>query len=546
MVKGIIAAMTREIRGLHEAAYLLALFTFLSQILALIRDRAFAHFFGAGPVLDAYFAAFRIPDAVFAILTLFVSAYALVPLFHERGGPASSSSRGLLGSVLSVFGVASVVIAGTLFIAAPAVARFLFPGFESDTLAEVVTLSRIMLIQPVLLGLSSIVAAVVQASRQFFLYALAPIFYNLGILGGVFFLYPEFGIMGLAWGVVAGALLHLMVQAAPLFLNGFPLPTISLGGLRDMMQVVAVSFPRAAALSANQLLLLAFAGAASLAATGSVAVVSFAYNLQSVPLSIIGVSYATALFPSLALLFNKGEHDAFMREVWAAIRHIAFWLAPSATFIIVLRAQIVRVILGSGSFSWEDTRLTAALLAAFAVSLVAQACILIFSRAYYAAGRSLVPIIVNVTAAGVTAVAIFSAIGWFQGAEASRYFLEGLFRIGGIPGSEVLMIALIYSLIYVVAALVFAILYARRFGYDKRTTKTLVTSFAASVIGAAAAYAGLQAAAPFLPTDTLVGIALEGLAGALLGGLAWAGTLRLLGSAELAEIIVLVRARFKG
>jgi putative peptidoglycan lipid II flippase len=546
MVKGIIAAMTREIRGLHEAAYLLALFTFLSQVLALIRDRAFAHFFGAGPTLDAYFAAFRIPDAVFAILTLFVSAYALVPMFHERNGPTSDASRRLLGSVLTVFGIASIGIAGFLFVTAPTVVMFLFPGFGADTLAHVVLLSRIMLLQPILLGLSSVVASVVQATRQFFLYALAPIFYNLGILVGVFFLYPTFGITGLAWGVVLGALLHLLVQTVPLCMNGFPLPRVSLAGFRETLKVVAVSFPRAAALSANQLLLLAFAGAASLAAAGSVSVVSFAYNLQSVPLSVIGVSYASALFPSLALLIARGEHDAFMREVWAAVRHVAFWLMPSATFVIVLRAEIVRVILGSGSFSWADTRLTAAVLAAFAVSLVAQAVILIFSRAYYAAGRSLVPVVVNVAAAGLTAVSIFGAVAWFQGADASRYFLDGLFRIGDLPGTEVITIALLYSFIYVIAALVFAILYARHFGYDPRTTRTLSTSFAASVIGAAAAYGALQIIAPFLPTDTFVGIALEGLAGAVGGGAVWAATLWLLKSTELSEITALVRARFKG
>lgn len=539
MVKGIIAAMAREIRGLHEAAYVLALFTLLSQVLALIRDRAFAHFFGAGSILDAYFSAFRIPDAVFAILTLFVSAYALVPLFHERGGPTSSSSRSLLGSVLLVFGVAAIIIAGLLFVMAPIAVRFLFPGFDPNTYAHVVALSRIMLIQPVLLGLSSVVASVVQVSRQFLLYALAPIFYNLGILGGVFFFYPAFGITGLAWGVVLGAALHLAVQAVPLVMNGFLFPVVSPEGFRDTLKVIAVSFPRAAALSAHQLLLLTFAGAASLAAAGSVSVVSFAYNLQSVPLSIIGVSYASALFPSLALLYARGEREAYMREVWAAVRHVAFWLAPSVTFIIVLRAQIVRVILGSGSFSWEDTRLTAAILAAFAVSLIAQAVMLIFSRAYYAAGRSLVPIVVNVAAAALAAAAIFGAIAWFQAADTLRYFLEGLFRIGGIPGSEVLMIALTYSSVYLVAAVAFAILYAQRFGYEARTTRTLVTAFAASVIGATATYLGLQVAAPYLPTDTFIGIALEGLAGALVGGLAWAATLILLKSQEFAEILVI-------
>lgn len=540
MVKKLLKVMTQEIRGLHEAAYLLALFTFLSQVLALVRDRAFAHFFGADATLDRYFAAFRIPDAVFAILTLFVSVYALLPLLNERG-VGSTASRELLGSVLVVFGVASSVIGCLLWFFAPYLVPLLFPGFDAGALASVVALSRIMLIQPVLLGLSSIVAAVVQASRQFFLYALAPIFYNVGIIAGIVFLYPQWGITGLAWGVVLGAALHLAVQAAPLFISGAALPRFSRAGFRETGRVVAVSFPRAAALSANQLLLLAFAGAASLAASGSVAVTSFAYNLQSVPLSVIGVSYASALFPSLSLLFTRGEHEAFMREVWAAVRHIAFWLIPAACFIVVLRAEIVRVILGSGSFSWADTRATAAVLAAFSISLAGQASLLIFSRAFYAAGRSLTPIFINVLAAILAAIGAFAGVLWLQRAPEPHSFLDTIFRTSNVAGSEIVMVGLIFSVVYLIAAVVFGIATARRFGYDHTTTRTLVVSVLASVLGASVAYGALQLVAPFLPTETFLGIAAEGLVGALAGGIVWALVNVFLKSEEFVVATAMVR-----
>src|SRR6185295_1969741 len=197
MVRRVLSVFTREIRGLHEAAYILAFFSFLSQLLALFRDRTFAHVFGAGPVLDAYFGAFKIPDLVFAFLTLFVSSYALVPLLSGR---EKKDQGALVGNVLFTFGVFSIFACGMLWILIPKIAPLLFPGFAPDVLKNTILLSRIMLLQPILLGLSSIATSVVQVLRQFVIFALAPILYNVGIIVGAIFFYPLWGIQGLAWG----------------------------------------------------------------------------------------------------------------------------------------------------------------------------------------------------------------------------------------------------------------------------------------------------------------------------------------------------------
>lgn len=530
--------MNIQIRGLHEAAYLLAIFAFFSQILALVRDRAFAHFFGAGPTLDAYFAAFRIPDVVFAFLALFISSFALVPLIAERGGAKSDESRELIGSVLVTFGIASVILGTLLYVCAPYIVPFLFPGFEYSVLVHVTELSRIMLLQPILLGISSVAASVIQSSQRFFLYALAPIFYNLGIIFGVLFLYPFFGVQGLAWGVVLGALFHLIIQTVPTLLYDHSLlPKLPRNLFSNAIRVATLSLPRALALSAQQFLLLAFVTIASFAALGSVSVMSFAFNLQSVPLSVIGMSYAAALFPALSLLYAKGDYETYIKEVWTAVRHSALWILPAVTLMIVLRAQIVRVILGSGEFTWADTRLTAAILAGFVFSLLAQACLVIFSRAYYAAGRSFEPIIINVGAAFLAAYLAWQSVSWFTDSTLSRFFLEDLFRIADIPGTEVLMIALSYSLVMLGAALLFGILFARRFGFEARTVKSLIISFAASVIGGFLAYEALQFSAPLLPTDTFIGIFLQGLAGGVVGIVGWALTLTLVKSRDFKEAV---------
>jgi putative peptidoglycan lipid II flippase len=544
MVKRVLSLMTREVRGLHEAAYVLAAFAFLSQILALVRDRLFALLFGAGATLDAYFAAFRIPDVAFALLTLFVSSFALVPLIAARGGAGSFAARSLIGAVLIVFGMTSIVIATVLFYFMPHIVPLALPGLSEETVLTTVLLSRIILLQPIILGLSSVVASVLQSSSRFFLYALAPIFYNLGIIIGALFLYPSLGVVGLAWGVVLGAALHFLVQLLPLLAMRIPLPRFSQGGFKDIGIVFALSVPRALAVSANQLLLLAFAGAASLATAGSIAVVSFGFNLQSFTLSIVGVSYASALFPSLARLHADGQRAAFTQEVWAVVRHIIFWTAPAIALIVVLRAHLVRVVLGAGAFTWSDTRLTAALLAAFGISLTAQAALLVFSRAYYAAGRSIEPIAVNVLAALAAGILAFTGVSWFQSADVSRYLLEDIFRISGIAGSEVVMIALSYSVVFSLFALIFAWLFARRFGFERRTLTTLILSFGASLIGALAAYGTLQIFGPLLPTETFVGIFAQGAAAGIVGIGVWALALALLGSREFLEVVAILRRFF--
>ncbi len=543
MVRKFLASMQREVRGLHEAAYVLAVFTFLSQVLALIRDRVFAHFFGAGAFLDAYFAAFRIPDISFAVLTLFASSFALVPLITERGGAGTKEARTLLSGVFVVFGVVSVVASAALWFLLPTLLPLIVPGFSDEVRATTLELSRIMLLQPILLGISTIASSVMQASRKFFLYALAPIFYNVGIIVGALFLYPTLGSVGLAWGVVLGASLHLLVQATPFITSPQGLH-VSRSLVRDMTKIMFLSAPRALALSSQQFLFIAFAVAASVTAAGSVAVVSFAWNLQSVPLAIIGVSYASALFPSLSALFVAGNRETFVREMWIAVRHMLMWTMLAIALMIVLRAHIVRVILGTGAFTWSDTRLTAAVLAGFVISLAAQAALLIFSRAYYAAGKSLTPIAINVGAAVLAGVFGLVATSWFQTATTTRYFFEGLFKIGGIAGSDMLILALTYSAVMVASALVFAIHAAKTFGFEPKTIQSLSYSFAASVLAAAGCYATLRLFGPLLPTDTFFGILAQGVSGGVVGLLVWAGTLSLLKSKEFSEVIsVLVKMR---
>ncbi len=542
MVGRVLEAMTRPIKGLHEAAYVLAGFSVLSQLLALVRDRTFAHVFGAGAVLDSYFAAFRIPDLVFAFLTLFVSSFALVPLLSGR----EEKEQGvLIGNVLLAFGFAAIFASVVLWFLIPSLAPILFPGFAPDVTANVVLLSRIMLIQPVLLGFSSIATSLIQVLRRFVIYALAPILYNLGIIFGAVFFYPLMGVTGLAWGVVLGAVFHLLAQAIPIIGHAKHMKMPSLASLRaSVIEVALPSMPRALALSSQQVLQLVFAGIASLTAVGTVAALSFATNLQSVPLTVIGISYAAALFPALSKMVSEKNADGFVKEVWATIRHIVFWTMPAIVLMIVLRAHIVRIILGSGQFSWEDTRLTAAILALFCISLIAQSSLLIFSRAYYAAHKTLIPILVNVGGTLLAAGAAYAGVWWIGHAQFMRLFIESLFRVDDVAGTSVLMIPLAYSLVIIGAACIFGYLFTRDFGKDDRVGETLVASFSSSVIGGASAYWVLAFLGPIIPLTTFMGVLEQAVAAFVIGLATWGVTLYLLKSREFTEVLLILGRKF--
>ncbi len=544
MVGRLLSLIDREIRGLHEAAYVLAAFTLLSQLLALFRDRTFAHLFGAGTTLDVYFAAFRIPDLVFALLTLFVSSFALVPLISSK---TRDEQGRVIGSTLTLFGIIAVGVSAILYFLIPYLVPTIVPGFTSAQVHDTEALVYILLFQPVLLGLSSIAASVVQASRQFMLFALAPILYNVGIIIGAVTLYPSMGIEGLAWGVVLGALLHFLVQVAPLITRGMPLSfSITRESIISTMSLVVIpSLPRAVALMGNQALLIAFAAVASIISVGAVSAMSLAFNLQSVPLTIIGVSYAAALFPALALLASEGKRETFVNELWATARHIAFWLLPATMFIIVLRAHLVRVVLGTGAFSWEDTRLTAAIVALFSLSLVAQALILIFSRAHYALQRSLVPIVLNLGGSLMAGCLAYVLVLYAETHTFFRFWFEALFRISDVTGTSVLMIPVAYSIAMIVVAIVYTYLFYREGMFERGFLGSFGISFSASVIGAAAVYGALNLFGPLLPTNTFLGIFTQGVIGGFVGVFVWALILYLLGSRELSDVATVTYNRLK-
>ena len=543
MVERLFKLINREVRGLHQAAYLLGIFAIFSQLLALVRDRLFASAFGAGETLDIYYAAFRLPDLLFAGIASLVSIYVLIPFFSEKMGQGRENARAFLNTMLTGYLFLMGIACAIVFVFAPEILSRLFSG-PLATSPELVLLCRILLIQPILLGLSSLLGTITQFNRKFFLYSFSPILYNVGIIIGVLFFYPIWGMAGLVWGVVLGALFHLSIQIPYAISSGyFPLPTFRFS-LSEFRKAAFLSLPRTLALSANQIALLVIASLASGIAAGSISIFNLALNLQAVPLAIIGVSYSVAAFPTLARLFSEGQKEAFFAQITAASRHIMFWSLPALALFIVLRAQIVRTILGSGAFDWDDTRLTAAAVALFIVSLLAQSLVLLLVRGYYAAGKTATPLIVNVGSALLSIALSIGLLQLFQTTPAFASFVESLLRVSGIPGTAVLMLPLGYGLAQIINATLLLILFERdlnRFAHELLPATMQV--FAASAVMGIVAYLLLNVLDKVFDIQTFVGIFSQGLFAGLGGILAGILLLKLLRNRELDEIVSSMRSR---
>ncbi|MEA1929648.1 MAG: murein biosynthesis integral membrane protein MurJ [Patescibacteria group bacterium] len=532
--------------GLHEAALVLALSALASQLLALIRDRLLAASFGAGRELDIYYAAFRLPDLVYVSIASFISVAVVIPLLaeKEKSGDTAASKK-LLNNIFTAFILVMLVVSLILFIVMPWLAPLVAPGFDAGSADLLTTLSRILLLSPFLLGLSNLFSAVTQSLRRFFIYALSPVLYNVGIIIGIVFFEPHLGLPGLAWGVALGALLHLAIQWPTVWQHGFFPRLIRHLDWRELRRVIWLSLPRTLGLGAVQLTTLALVAIASLIGTGAIAVFNFANNLQAVPLAIIGVSYSVAAFPTLVNLFASGERDKFKLQISTAIRHILFWALPATILFIVLRAQIVRVILGSGRFSWDDTRLTAAAMALFIVSLAAQSLVLVLVRAYYSAGQTRRPLLVNVLSAILTILLAFVFWRIFISSAQPLFFLEGLLRVRDISGTAVLALPLAFTLGSLLNIWFLWQLFQRDFGrFPKMVDKALGQSVAASLGGGLTAYIALNLLDNVLDLNTFVGIFTQGFVAGILGLLAFTLILWKLKNKELKEITKSLHNKF--
>jgi len=496
-MKPIFSFIHAESKTIIGAATIVGFFSFFSRLVGFIRDRVLAGMFGAGDTLDVYYAAFKIPDFLFSLIVIGAVSASFIPIFTKQFEAGEQKDAwDFVNITLHLLGGGMILFSILLFLFANPLSALIAPGFDSEKQQRVAEFMRIMLGAQVLLTCSMVLGSVLQGLKRFFLYALAPIFYNVGIMLGVWLLSPWMGSIGLAWGVVLGAFLHLGCQLIGCFHAGYTYRFY--WTLKDsrVAELFRLTGPRILGIAMNQLLFLVLMIIATLMAAGSVTIFQFAYNIQFFPVGIFGVSFAIAVFPIFTEAINKNDLDFFRSSFISTIRQTIFFLIPLTLLFLVLRSQIVRVVVGAGAFDWEATVRTADTLAFFALTFIPQAFVFILARAFFALHDTVTPL---------TAALVSGLVGVLSA------FLFG--RMFGVMG-----LAMAYSLSVVVNAILLWIPLRKR-------VQTLLESSLVSVLmklSIAGIACGLvaQFSKPlllsFLSLDTFFGVFLQGL---IAGGL---------------------------
>ncbi len=545
MMKRLFSMLYNRTSGVNEAAFLLGIFTFCSQILGLIRDRLLATYVGAGPELDVYYTAFKIPDLLYVTVGTLASITVLLPLLtrkHQQGLQYFKQSINQLFTVLVFFLIGISII---LFILMPFLVPYIAPGFSTNQQNTVTVLARIMLLQPIFIGISGMISSVTQFFKKFLITALTPLMYNLGIIIGIIFFYPIFGVEGLAVGVVFGALLHLGIQI-PLMIYEKTLPCVTFQiDWTEIRDLVKLSIPRTIGLSMSSVTVIFLISLASKLNTGSIALFTLTQNILNVPLAIIGVSYSVASFPILVKYYSEADFHAFIDRILQGVQKIIFLSLPATVLFIVLRAQIVRVVLGTHSFSWNDTRIAAAILGVFMVGLVGQSLVQMLVRGMYAMGETRKPLTAMILSQifVIILALIFLRIFTLPTiVEVVQYVL----RLQDINDVRILALPFAFALGNIVNSLLLGIFLVKKFPFTplkKLFISIGQTSIASLVIGVVA-YVTLYIGSLVLNQESFLGIFIQGSIAGIVGIMAGIVILKILNNQDINEFQRTLKKKF--
>jgi putative peptidoglycan lipid II flippase len=385
-------------RTLARAGLIVSSAFLVSRVLGWLRLVVIGNTVGATADLDAFYAAFRIPDLMYQLVAAGALGSALIPVVSGLlATEGTARAWRVVSTVANLMLVALAVLSVILFIAAPVIVPIITPGFSPATMATTVELTRIMLLSATFLAMGAVATSILNASGRFAAAAVAPSVYNLAIIGGTLLLFPVMGIAGVAVGVVAGAIGHLLVQLPPVRNIGFRYtPAID---ARDpsARKALALMVPRAVGLGATQITFVVVTAIASTLGVGAVTAFTVAFTLLQIPIGVIGVPLGIVLMPTLSREVATGHVDEFVGLLTRALRVIVFAMVPIAALAAILREEVVGVLFGYG-FTPEAIALTAATLLAFLVGLVAHSLIAVLARAFYARQDTLTPVLAAVGA----------------------------------------------------------------------------------------------------------------------------------------------------
>jgi len=386
----------------------------LSRILGIVRDAAiFQRFPPGSAVLDAYVAAFRVPDALYAVIIGGALASTLIPVFQQVWHDEGEARAWQVASAVATLALLALAAALTVVaLSTGAIVRLLFAAEPVEQQQLIVNLTRLFLLSPLLLGLGGVALALLNARERFGASALAFNVYNALIIVGALVLAPRFGIWGVAYGVVAGAALYLLVLIPALVQSGMRL-SLRLGLNDPAVRTIGRQIlPRLVGQSAVQINFIATTSFAVLLPRYELGALSSAYQLMLLPHGIFAMSLVTVLFPRMVNLHARGERAAFREVVLRTVRLVIFVTMPIAVLLAVLRVPIIRLLYERGAFDAAATALVAAPLLIYLTASVALAASEPLIRTFYAMQDTRTPVLVVLATVAVNIVLGYASVRW--------------------------------------------------------------------------------------------------------------------------------------
>ena len=375
-----------------HSSWAITLTSGLSYGFGMLRDKIFATTFGATRTLDVYNAAFTIPDTIQQLFILTALSAAFVPIFTRQHDQKKSLGHAYAHQVMTygVFMIAFVGILTAIFL--PHLTPFVVKGFEGADLEQYILLTRIMLLSPIIFAISLTYGQILISMKEFLWWGLSPMLYNAGIVMGALVFYPYFGLVGLVFGTLSGALFHLFIRLIVLKRKKYDFQTVlDFRFTSEIKETIKLALPKMLQYGMFSLMLIQFTNIATDLPEGRVAIYNYARNFQSLPVSLLGIAFATAMYPTLSHDAGKGMYDKFIRDFRKNRFKSLFYTTLAAIALALLGRYAIQFVLGGGEFGGDDVTLLWHVLIVYCFSIPLESMLHIYHRAFYSLKNTLIP-----------------------------------------------------------------------------------------------------------------------------------------------------------
>lgn len=387
----------RRQTNILSAAVILMVMILASGLLGLVRDRLLAGAFFSGGrqwQLDIYFASFRIPDILFQVLILGTLSAAFIPVFSEYLVKDKKEAYYLACSILNIGLLIYFILACLAFIFARPLSALITHSLESSRLDLMVNLLRFLLLAQAFFTVSNFLTGILQSNQRFLLPAFSAVLYNLGIIFGIIFLAPPFGIYGPVLGVILGSFLHGAIQLPLAKRLGFNYRPVFDYRHRGVKKIARLMLPRTLSFGLDQISLSVAVFIATSLTAGSLSIYNFAQHLSNLPISLFGLTIGQAALPTLARAANKNKKN-FRTLFISSLHQILYLSLPASIILLVLRVPAVRLAFGARAFPWQATILTGKVVGILSLSIFAQSIVELLIRTFYAFQDTKTPLILK-------------------------------------------------------------------------------------------------------------------------------------------------------